>query len=124
MKKFKVEDVEEAGIPKNPGPTSAKRQANERVRSTVRRVQQSVILGGYWLFSGGRPVFVRTTGKSVRSGKRKRARDLDKLPKGPKANRTINTSKQKKKDKIDKPASKVPTRIARIDKVKKPAKRA
>jgi hypothetical protein len=81
------------------------------------------MLGGYWLFSGGTPVFIRTTGKNVRSGKQKKGRELDKLPKGPSADRTINTSKQKKLDAIDKPATKTPSRIARIERLKPRAQR-
>jgi hypothetical protein len=113
-------DISEA-IPSQPG--NASRKANDRVRSVVRKVQQSATLGGYWLFSGGRPVFIRTVGKNVRSGKKKKGRDLDKLPKGPKANRTINTSRNKKKDSITKPASKSPTKVANIEKAKPPSKR-
>lgn len=101
-----------------PQQQSSGKKANERVRSTVRRVQQSASLGGYWLFSGGRPVFIRTVGKKVRSANKKSSRNLDKLPTAPKANRTINTSRQKKKDRIDKPASKTPTKVANITRVK------
>ena len=117
MRIFKMEDVREAQL-RIPQQQSSGKKANERVRSVVRRVQQSASLGGYWLFSGGRPVFIRTVGKKVRSGKQKRGSQLDKLPVAPKANKTINTSKQKRKDKIDKKASKTPTKVANITRVK------
>ena len=123
MRRFSINQVKEvsevrAAVPTRIPQQSSSNKARERVRSVTRRVQQSASLGGYWLFSGGRPVFIRTVGKKVRSGKQKQAKNLDKLPTAPKANRTVNTSKQKRKDKIDKKASKTPTKVANINRVK------
>lgn len=60
----------EASLPKLPkGSVDATATANERVRSSTRRVQQSATLGGYWLYAGGRPIFVRTVGRNVRADK-------------------------------------------------------
>ena len=90
-------------------PPNVKKMARERVRSTTRRVQQAVQLGGYWTFNGGKAIFVPTTGRKVRGKKGPKFN-----PKKP--NQTVNTAPKKKKEKLVKrpPKKEIPDNIKRI----------
>ena len=113
-----VSDAQEARGNQPRGSVDAGKTASDRVRSSTRRVMQGAILGGYWLYSGGRPIFVRTVGKGVRSGKQKNSRNLDKLPQAPSPDQTINSVPRKPKKSVEKPKPRTATKIARVDRKK------
>jgi hypothetical protein len=92
-------------------PSNARKIARERIRTRTRRVIQSVQLGGYWTFRGGKPVFVSTVGRkaSVKGTRRK-------INRPPSPNQTVNTASRKTKEKLVKrpPKMKVPPKIKKV----------
>ena len=89
---------------------NVKKRANERVRTKVRRVQQSAQLGGYWSFANGKQFFVSTVGRRASASKRKKPNQA------PTPNQTTNVAPRKPKEKLVKrpKKKKVPEKIQRI----------